>query len=610
MRALNRSARIAESSTSTGAGDFTVAGAITGCKTFSAACTLYDWFEYLIEAVDTAGMPTGEWEAGIGMYSATNTLTRVMVQGSSLSGGGRISFAAGSKVVSLTRLGNNIDPVLRHLAHGGDTTAVTAATLITWRPRRNLTILEFSASLATASSSGPVTLDIRVNGNSLLTTLLSIPAGSKTSVGGTAAVFADPDLVADDEVTIVCTAAGTGAAGLRVTLNERESPIAHMDGLSLRLSPEDMRPFHTRASAAWAFDANGVLQQYAANVLRVVPSPAGVTSALREPASTNKCLNYNANPNEAAGTVETVGGANTISNVAVNGDASATLSVVDDAAALAAAGLSSVCTSGKVYKLDNSAGAATADATVSGTVGNLNGHTTSVYWRGSGQAKLGLSGGLGTAQALGGSYVRHTDSNRTPAATSNVLMVRAEPGAIVYFILNQLEELPFVTTPIVVAGSAVTRTADNFAQTSAGQALQSGQGGAYMAFQHNGYNSFDGLFQLDDATASNRHIAYLNSSTAVVYRKDVAAAATTLSGGTAVSTAATNKVSIGYGTTAPTLAIGGGAVTTMADATVPAGLTRWSFGIGGGSAGGSYYISEFRLYRTRPNANKQRRMTA
>lgn len=597
MRALNRSARIAETSTSTGAGDLTVAGALTGCRTFAAACALYDWFEYLAEAVDAAGMPTGEWEAGIGMYSVANTLTRVMVQGSSAAGGGRIAFSAGTKVVSLTRLGNNIDPVMRHLSAGGDSTALAAGTLITWRPRRALTILEFSASLATASSSGDVSLDIRVGGVSLLTTLLTIPAGQKSSVAGTQAVFADPDLAPDDEVTIVCTAAGTGAAGLRVTLNERESPITHMDGLSLRLSPEDMRAFHTRASAAWAFDANGVLQQYASNVLRVVPSPAGVTSALREPASTNKCTNYNANPTDLTG-------------ITAGGDAAAVVSVVDDAAALTAAGLSTVCSSGKVYKIDNTLGVAAAWVFASGNTGNTNTHTGSAFIRGGSGSLQAPGTTVLTAFGANAAYRRVTGTF-TPGGTTNVLRIAADAGQVVYFILNQLEEQPFATTPIVVAGSAVTRAVDTITHSGVGQALQSSQGAAYMAFQHAGYISFDSLYQLDDGTSNNRHIPYLSSATAVTYRKDVASAALSASAVAATaSTAATNKHCIAYGSTAASHSLNGGAVGTMGDATIPASLTRWIFGFGGGGAGPAYYVSEFRLYRTRPNANKQRRMTA
>jgi len=51
--------------------------------------------------------------------------------------------------------------------------------------------------------------------------------------------------------------------------------------------PADLQAYHTRATKAWAFNASGVLQEFAPNILRVVPSPAGVMAALREPESTN-----------------------------------------------------------------------------------------------------------------------------------------------------------------------------------------------------------------------------------------------------------------------------------------------------------------------------------
>jgi len=52
-----------------------------------------------------------------------------------------------------------------------------------------------------------------------------------------------------------------------------------------------VRPTVTRASTAWAFNAAGVLTAYPADVLRIVPSPAGVMSALVEATSTNLITN-------------------------------------------------------------------------------------------------------------------------------------------------------------------------------------------------------------------------------------------------------------------------------------------------------------------------------
>lgn len=90
--------RVSETSTSTGTGDFTLGGAATAHKTLASRCSVGDTVDYVIEAVDANGSPSGDWEAGIGTYSAANTLTRTTVKESSNSDA-LVSFAAGNKKV-------------------------------------------------------------------------------------------------------------------------------------------------------------------------------------------------------------------------------------------------------------------------------------------------------------------------------------------------------------------------------------------------------------------------------------------------------------------------------------------------------------------------------
>ena len=92
--------RVLETSTTTGTGAITLAGAVTGFRAFSAVCATSDTVPYYIEAVDGSGVPTGDWETGLGTYSAANTLTRTTVYASSNSGSA-VSFAAGTKRVGL-----------------------------------------------------------------------------------------------------------------------------------------------------------------------------------------------------------------------------------------------------------------------------------------------------------------------------------------------------------------------------------------------------------------------------------------------------------------------------------------------------------------------------
>lgn len=75
------------------------------------------------------------------------------------------------------------------------------------------------ASVSTASTSGKPTVDIKVEGSSILSTILSIDANEKTSVTAATPAALSTTAVADDaEITFDVTVAGTGAKGLKVTL--------------------------------------------------------------------------------------------------------------------------------------------------------------------------------------------------------------------------------------------------------------------------------------------------------------------------------------------------------------------------------------------------------
>lgn len=94
--------RIKETSTTTGTGDFTLAGAVAGFWAFSARYSIGDeQVPYCIELVDGSGVPTGEREVGLGTYSASNTLRRDKVYASS-NGDALVNFSAGTKNVFVT----------------------------------------------------------------------------------------------------------------------------------------------------------------------------------------------------------------------------------------------------------------------------------------------------------------------------------------------------------------------------------------------------------------------------------------------------------------------------------------------------------------------------
>ena len=89
--------RVSETTTTTGTGTLTLVGAETGFVAFSSAASNGDTVSYVVEAIDTSGAPTGDWEVTDGMWSTGGTLTRGTLRASST--GARVAFAAGSKRV-------------------------------------------------------------------------------------------------------------------------------------------------------------------------------------------------------------------------------------------------------------------------------------------------------------------------------------------------------------------------------------------------------------------------------------------------------------------------------------------------------------------------------
>lgn len=89
--------RVKETSTTTGTGALTVAGAMTGFRTFASKCAVGDTFRYTLQGVDSSGVPTGEWEVGIGTYSAANQITRSVLDSSNA--GVAVDLSAGTKQI-------------------------------------------------------------------------------------------------------------------------------------------------------------------------------------------------------------------------------------------------------------------------------------------------------------------------------------------------------------------------------------------------------------------------------------------------------------------------------------------------------------------------------
>lgn len=99
--------RVLETSTTTGTGDLTLAGAVTGYQSFAAVGD-GNTCNYAIEEVDGDGVPSGDWEVGLGTYTASGTtLARTTVYRSSNSDAA-VNFGAGTKNVYVARVADEI----------------------------------------------------------------------------------------------------------------------------------------------------------------------------------------------------------------------------------------------------------------------------------------------------------------------------------------------------------------------------------------------------------------------------------------------------------------------------------------------------------------------
>ena len=117
--------RVRETSVTTGAGDISLAGAVSNFKAFSAVCADQDTIFYAIVHQTLA-----EWEVGYGTYnSGANSLTRAKVLASSNSDA-VVTFSAGTKdvFVDLAAMQGAQGPV-RNLVSGGDVVVPENSTL-------------------------------------------------------------------------------------------------------------------------------------------------------------------------------------------------------------------------------------------------------------------------------------------------------------------------------------------------------------------------------------------------------------------------------------------------------------------------------------------------
>ena len=92
--------RVRELTQTQGTGPLALAGPVTGFRTFASVLVIGAACYYAVEAISPTGVPRGDWEVGVGTYTAPNTLERTTVLSSS-NANAPVNFAPGDKHVWL-----------------------------------------------------------------------------------------------------------------------------------------------------------------------------------------------------------------------------------------------------------------------------------------------------------------------------------------------------------------------------------------------------------------------------------------------------------------------------------------------------------------------------
>jgi len=144
--------RVQETSTTTGTGSFTLAGAVTGYQTFASVLATADTTYYTI--ADQGG---ANWEVGLGTFTSPSTLARTTILASS-NAGSAVNFTAGTKNVSITYPAGR--SVLRDANSNVSVNALFANTLATTASGTVVTLTAASAPAYVVSGSGGQTYQL------------------------------------------------------------------------------------------------------------------------------------------------------------------------------------------------------------------------------------------------------------------------------------------------------------------------------------------------------------------------------------------------------------------------------------------------------------------
>jgi hypothetical protein len=266
----------------------------------------------------------------------------------------------------------------------------------------------------------------------------------------------------------------------------------------------------TRASGIFLPDSAGAVRTLGNNAL---PRTDRGLYANGQVASKTTARNNNlpalVTPTDSASFVAATSGIGVLSASTVAG---ALYGIVDLTAEVEAAGLAEPVGNGRVFCIDNTAGASNAQVLFSGAVGNTNGHTVQVFVKGTGNMAYGLSSGFGPTFSVPADWTR-LSKQQTPVAGTNVFGLYAAPGAVVYFILFAMAETSFLPDPVLLSPSYTLFASD--IRAVQGIRPSNGQPEPFPGWEAAGLDDgftfllrHEGRFR----AASNRRLAGINGS--------------------------------------------------------------------------------------------------
>ena len=197
--------RVKETSSTNGAGNITLSGAVTGFQSFSSAIGVGNTCYYVIE-----NLGAGEWEIGIGTISDATTLARTTVLKSSNSNS-VVTFTSGTKNVFVSFPADEISG-LATLAGSETFTNKTLSANTTWNG--NIVTGQYGGT-GVANTGKSITIGGNLTTSGSFDTTITITAGTSITLptAGTLATLAGPETLTNKTLSTNTTWNGNVVLG-------------------------------------------------------------------------------------------------------------------------------------------------------------------------------------------------------------------------------------------------------------------------------------------------------------------------------------------------------------------------------------------------------------